>query len=229
MANRNPAQLLLELFRKWKSSTGGTPSAQREIEDAFSPGWNDVLRAFKYISEIERLLEELRGTGANVQVYQRYIPAWTAAAASWPRGWDKQGHSEFNQTLLDHLETLSGRLDETVPTFTEDGLEAVGAFVSDAAALLNEDQSIPKDLRDHLTGVLLHVQRCVSEYDLTGDYAAARAIDELLATLGRVQNASSEPGKWKTLLNGLVYPFASSAAANIATNPALLQLIPGIG
>lgn len=224
----NPARLLLTQFEQWKvGSTSTTSAQQRGIDGPFTDEWGSLRRAFGHIAAIERLLDELAANGAIVTVYRKYLNAWTAAAATYPRGWDAQSKGEMLEVYLEHLSTLADRLDEFVPTLDDGGLESISKLVQDAAQLLSEDPSIPRDLRDHLTGVLLHTKRCVDEYDLLGDYEVARAVDELIATIGRSAHQSSESNRWTEMMNKFGWPFASGAAANILANPAIQQLLPG--
>lgn len=223
----NPARLLHEQFSAWQGPSNTSAADIRGLPDPFTDNWVEIRRAFTHLANIEILLNEMEARRIDVTIYRRYFNAWTAAATTYPRGWLQNGESEMNPVHLEHLHTLAGQLDAHTPQIAPEALGSIDGLVAEAARLLSEDASIPADLRNHLIAILSHTQRCVKEVQLVGEYEVSRAVDELLATLGRVAHASEETSRWSAVVNNFVWPFTAGIAVELTSNPLLQQLMSG--
>ena len=132
---------------------------------------------------------------------------------------------------MDHLETLAETLRYYVPVLEADGLESVRAYAQQVKDALEEDTTIPQQLRIHAHEVIGHLLWCVDTYDLVGDFILAEAVERLAATIVRVAANSSPENRskvWGPVAQNIYWPFVLNLVSAIPAQAlAILALGPG--
>lgn len=105
---------------------------------------------------------------------------------AYPHGWQAAPVEEINRERLEHLQNLAEMLRYYVPVVQNTGLETVKAYAEGVKAALEDDDSIPQQLRIHAHEVIQHLLWCVDHYNVAGDFILAEAVERLAATIVRV-------------------------------------------
>jgi hypothetical protein len=222
----NPAQLLLDQFHAWRNAQATAEKARNMGEQP--EGWTRHRVAVRHIDALDEILTEMEAQGKKVAVYRKQLPAWTAIAFGYPLGWNQANSGKIDATTLHHLETLAGRLEDYLPLADDAGRERTRNLVESVRAAISDDDSVPAELRIHLTQMADQLGWCLDRYEITGDFELKNAIDRLLITIGVTAQRSNNGGIWTKIANEFVSPFIVGTAAQI-TGSAMLMLISGAG
>ena len=233
----NPAQLLLNQLREWQrfppTQPGRRPATVQQVRNPEGDGFLAHRIAVQQLEAIDQLLGEMGDAGADVSVYRRYFPEWVKAVFAYPHGWGVAAASvELNASgILDHLQNLAEAMRLYVPVLQPTGLESIRDYAQQVKDALQEDTSIPQQLRIHAHEVIEHLLWCVDRYNLVGDFILSEALERLAATVVRVASNSDEEhrGTWRTFFTTtFVWPFTVNMIAAIPSQAlALLALGPG--
>ncbi len=216
----NPATLLHQQLSKWNQINQTADQARQPALDQ----WVTQRLMVRHLDAIDEMLRTLEANGRNVGVYRRTFPAWCQAVFVFPQGWSAGNSGGINEQHLGHLETLAERLDGELPVADDDGLERLSGYLVDVRQLLSEDGSLPSDLRDHIAQVVTHVEWCISNYAIAGDFEVRVASERLIAVLAEGRTQSGDKKLWDGLLTRFAWPFASEVAVGIASSAATLAL-----
>ena len=222
----NPATLLLRQFKAWDANGGPESNRNKSAAQMRGEDWPTHRRTIRYIDSIEQILSEMAELGRNVHIYQQYIPEWTAIVFVWSSSWRQQTSGQIDPQAMQHLETLSDRLDDYVPTVEPNGLSELRDYLDIVRETLKDDPTIPAAMRIHIEQVLNHVVYCVDEYATVGDFDLQAAVERLGATIVRAAGASKNPTHWAKAANTFVWPFMVGTMSSIAS-ASLAQLLPG--
>jgi len=218
----NPAELLLAQLRPWNQPNRTAYQTRNPDADK----WATQRLAVRHLDAIDQLLTELSET-RNVAVYQRHFSSWAADVFAYPQGWNAAGSAQVDMAALEHLENLAEFLRSYVPELKPTGEAELRGYVKLVQSTVEEDQSIPADLRIHLREVVSHLLRCLDEYETVGAFELQKALENLAATVLRTAANSGNKSKWKPTMDGFVWPFAVSVMSALPS-AALAQLLPGM-
>lgn len=221
----NPASLLLAQFHAWNKPNKPAAGA-RGTDNPTSDAWVQHRLAVRHLNAIDEILSEMAAQGKNVAVYQAAFVQWTQVVFAFPRGWGEANSGRIDGTTLQHLETLAGRLEDYLPTTTDDGLERTRTLVDQVRNAIISDDSLPQDLKVHLHQMADQLGWCLDHYEITGDFELKNAIDRLFITIGVTAQVSKEGGMWAKFVNTFVYPFITSTSAQL-TGRSILMLTTG--
>lgn len=177
--------------------------------------WLDFRIAVRHLDAIDDLLDQMAGAGRNVSVFRRYFNMWEQIVFAYPRGWQVPGSGATDSTSLDHLENLADRLQDFVPTVKPDGLDQIRDYATKVDEALTEDDSIDPLLKLHARQVVAHLQWCIENYDKVGDFDLQEAIERLASSVLRAAANSTNESRWRTVMDGWVWPFVVNVAAAI--------------
>lgn len=219
----NPAQLLHETLVRWSGDNQHAAQDSRGLSNLDGLAMTEHRIAMKQLSQIEELLASLAAVGRRVEMYQRNLPQWQAMIMAYPWGWTS-AQPPFDKNSLDMLAALVDRLEDFVPSTTEADRTTLTDLVNDVFAVLDEDVSLPADLRRHVWLVANHARACLDEFAKLGDFELQAAIDRLLVAINVVVNEPHTSGKWTTVRERFVYPFIAGSAV-AAAHPIFQQAI----
>lgn len=216
----NPARLLHDLFAGWlQTRQNGYGEAQtRKINDL------DVFtrqhsQAMAWIAEIEAYLNGLEDQGRGAPHYKRHITAWRTWVLNYPYPWNTSNYGsttdDITQDKLDILLGLVDRMDEHVAPISLPQVESLRDTVNEVRALLVDSTDLPADLQRHLHLLVTEASRCLDEYETTSDFALKDALDRLAMACAYAGMATHDDGnrsRWKTFLDKLAWPVATSLA-----------------
>ncbi|MBO0883728.1 MAG: hypothetical protein J2P17_26015 [Mycobacterium sp.] len=124
------------------------------------------------------------------------------------------------------METLASRLDDYLPTADESGRERTRDLANQVQQLIDDDESLPEEMRIHLRQMAEQLTWCLDNYAISGDFELKNAIDRLLITVGQSTQQSTHRDWWTKIVNEFVYPFAVATLAQL-TGGAILSIIGG--
>ncbi|BBZ74386.1 hypothetical protein MPRS_54790 [Mycobacterium paraseoulense] len=181
--------------------------------------------AVRHIGALEEILREMSARGKDVRVWEGAFAIWSQVVFAWPRGWGGQNTGGIDKTSLDHLQTLASWLDDYLPKADAAGLERTGRLVDDVLNAVNDDDSLPADMKIHLRQMCDQLRWCLDGYSQTGDFELKVAIDRLLITVGQsAQHSSTFRDKVTVVVNTFVYPFVVGTLAQV-TGGAILSVL----
>lgn len=222
----NPAQLLFAQLSAWHVIDQRRTTAQVRHVHGSNVGWEQMRMAVRHLDAIEELLTQMSQAGRDVSVYHRHFPSWTTAVFAYPNGWNKMGLCDVNQQMLDHLHTLGDLMEILVPTLSPTGDGELRSFCARLLNTLDDDPTIPDPLKLHLREVVRHLEWCLDQYAVAGDFEVRKAVERLVAAMAQVAGASENPDRWKTVLNTWVWPFAVNMVSAIPAQT-IIQLALG--
>lgn len=217
----NPAELLLELFEKWNQNRAYV-STVRDDDELLS----DHRRALTYIDQITVLLDELESRGKRVRYHRHFLSPWIKTVFNYPRHWNSSAEKAIiDVRQIQQLESLANDLDDVVPRVDAEQLEVFKRYLESVLSALDEDDSLPDDVRKQAKAIVLHVQTVVDQLSVIGEFELQDSLDRLLGILLRVTRSSRKRDQWINLLNNFVWPFVVGNVTGI-TAPVLGQILP---
>ena len=220
----NPAQLLFDLLSSWAPQGGQSATQLRNLDTLEDDVLKAHRRAMGLIGQIEEVLDGLASAGRRVTQYQQQIPKWHRMVLAYPEGWGVQ-QPAYDGTAMALLETLSDVFDGVLPVTTEAQRQGVEELCGRVLKLLAEDDSLPADLKRHLTAVVNHCRACVAEFSVVGDFDLRVAVDRLVVAVTAATRAStSKQSEWAETLKGWAYPFSIALSAAIANDAVQLAI-----
>lgn len=222
----NPASLLLAQLHAWNRSNKPAAGARGTDAPDNDDAWIRHRLAVRHLDAIDQILAEMAAQGKSVTVYESAFKTWTQIVFAYPAGWGQANSGHIDQTALEKLDMLAGRLDDFLPTSDEAGRGRTRKLVEEVQAALKTDESIPADMKIHLRQVAEQLSWCLDHYELTGDFELKDAIDRLLISVGITAQKSRQGSLWTKLVNTFVYPFITSTSAQL-TGHSILMLTTG--
>lgn len=216
----NPASLLHQQLSSWNNH-------QVSAEEARTPDTENWLLhrvAVRHLEAIEHLLHQLESRGRSMDIYRAYYPHWTKAVFSYPSGWTAPASGGINGDALNHLRTLGDWLDDFVPTAQESALDQLREYTKLVRDTMETDDSLPVDLRGHVNEVIRHVEWCLANYSIMGDFELRTAVEHLAAATMQAASASSDKAKWRDVAKEWVWPFVRETAV-VTSSTLFLQLM----
>jgi hypothetical protein len=206
----NPAQLLHARFLAWRGAQNVAASTARGLN---GQNWQEHTLAVRHLGEIDELLRLLESQGRNMRVAREALPGWYQVVFAYPGGWSGQGSATIAPQSIDTLEMLAERLEDVVPALEDDGIDRINEYIDSVVKVLTADTSLPVDLRIHVNDVIAHVRWCIENYETVGDFSLQDALERLAGAVVRGAANSSDKGRWKTVVNNIVWPFAVNMMA----------------
>lgn len=196
--------------------------------------WADHRRAVHHMEQLGELLNQLEAAGRDVGIYRRYYVQWWDVVFAWESsGWKATGSGRIDDTLLEPLQLLADMLRVYKPGIKPGGLEALRKYAGKVQEIVNEDDSVPPDMRIHVREVVSHVLRCIDEYEKEGDFSLQDAVERLVATVVRAAANSSEENRrmWGPAMSNIVWPWIVGFTASLPSSAlsAVLALTAGGG
>lgn len=230
----NPAALLLETFRLWNDPKKPAHESRSGAKDELWPSdmWLRHRLAVRHLDAIAETLAELKSLDEEFFRFSGHswdgqLNQWTAIVFAYPRGWKANGSGAIATTALAALERLALRFRDLEPEVRPDGLEGAMAFARSVMQTLDEDASIPVELRVHVANMVDHVQWCIRNYRIAGYFEVSRACERLLISVNIASHKSGAKHTWKSLVETWVSPFVTGTVAGIAASEMLSMLPPG--
>ena len=204
----NPAELLYEHLTAFRGSTNYPNTRTHRL-------------AVSHLDAIEEMLNRMdEAKVKSVPTWRRYFDQWVELTLHTPHVWQTNSNLRHKDDYaLEQLAGLADRMDDFMPTLRPDGIETVVAYAQGITALLDDDDSISRDLRLHLRQVIAHVEQCAAEFAIVGEFNLQQAVERLLAVVALVTTTSSKRSKWAERLGQFFWPFTAGAAANVAATP----------
>lgn len=213
----NPAQLLHAFL-----------SGQRKVESYPDPQQQRI--AVSHLDAIEELLARMDAAEMRTALYRRHFDRWVELTLRIPQAWQPAAKRHIDDRALENLDHLADRLGDLVQKIEPGGLDTVRDYVSSVRELLDSDHSVQDfSLRQHLLQVIAHVNWCLDNFKAVGEFNLQEAIERLAAAMIRVTAHSKQKDRWRDVLNNVVWPFATNAAASIAVAPATLAITTAFG
>lgn len=200
----NPAFLLHRQFLVWNKPELPASQARNPEQDQ----WQTHRLMVRHLEAIDQLLNKLAERGMNVTVYRRTFPSWCAAVYAFPNGWGNPRSGALDLTALNHLETLAAWLDSEVPAVADGALDQLSEYVASIRKLLVEDGSLPPEFKGHLGQIIAHLEWCILNYSIAGDFEVRVAVERLMAGVAQAAAQSTMKDKWSTMMTTFVWPFA---------------------
>ncbi len=220
----NPAQLLFDLLSNWRPQSGRSATQLRGLDTLEDDALKAHRRAMGLIGQIEEVLDGLASAGRRVTQYQQQIPKWHRMVLAYPEGWGVQ-QPAYDGTAMALLETLSDVFDGVLPVTTEAQRQGVEELCGRVLKLLAEDDSLPADLKRHLTAVVNHCRACVAEFSVVGDFDLRVAVDRLVVAVNAAMRASSsKQSEWAEMFKGWAYPFSIALSAAMGNDAVQLAI-----
>lgn len=214
----NPAELLFNLFTDWNNPHSTTENARADNELV------QHRRAVAYLEAIDQLLNILESQGIRTSVYRRQFPTWLQIVFNYPKNWQGNNTGGISQYTLDPLETLIGYLDDVVPTANPELVEKLQDYLESIWQALSSDDSLPDNVRLEAAAVIKHVQNCIDDLAVIGDFDFRQAVDRLISVLIQIHKASEQKDKWRNIVNNFVWPFVMGNVTAI-TSSQFLQIL----
>lgn len=215
----NPAELLHTLFVSWSSKPSSTVADARN-----DPQLKEHRRAVGYLDSVDKLLDRMDADGKRTTIYRKHFPTWVKTVFNYPHQWSQGSKATINQTAIDHLETLIDYADGYSPKIDVNKLPIFDLYLEAVSCAINDDDSLPDDVKHVALRVVQNVQSMLDEIDSVDSVDFERAILELLSALVLTVMRSRKQGRWEGWTAGFVWPFAyDSTKAGAKTLWELLQ------
>lgn len=212
----NPARRLHDTFSMWRDAyTNQQTSAGITRALDTSEGMEQQVWAMEDLSALVRGLDDLERRGVPVRVYRRYVKSWTQMVIAYPQGWTngQSGDQAFPSSSLDQLDTLADWFEDRRPSMTRAGEEKLGTSLSDAQALLDEDDTLSDMLRLYIGDLLREIRAALDSETLGGRFDfedAARRLWVALFAASAQSTHSDARSKWSNLAQNFFWPAAAS-------------------
>lgn len=211
----NPADALHRILSKWIHEEPKAIYIQRGMhEHGDDHHLRDHRTAIKLINEIEMLLAGTERREAAKQADDHALAELTKFVFAYPHSWLQQPLGDYKSLIsereLDYLLSIEGRINELSEKFTMEDQQKISEMLVELTSALASDQSLPRELKLHMRRLIVEVQTCIDEYEITGDFFLQSALDRLFVAVAKVENQSKEPGKWGGFRDKFVYPALSS-------------------
>ncbi|MFW6186993.1 MAG: hypothetical protein ACOC84_03210 [Actinomycetota bacterium] len=225
----NPAAHLHDTLTSWLGPQNHSEAQRRNATDAAGQErlFRAVHAALDDLREIEGLLAALEGEGRKTKPFRKHLPRWYAWVLAFPEGWDGGGGLSFRDyETLEMLESLASLLEGEVTNLPLSTIEEIRGLVDDARDLLAQDDSLPRDLRRYLYGVLSHAWEVTNDHALFGDFAVRASSERLIVALNAAtRSASNEAPRWSALWKRAADAFADHMGIKVAE----LAIEAGVG
>lgn len=216
----NPAEALHAILSGWLNEDKTAIYMHRGI----GGGGEDTTmkmhrRAMILIHEIEQILNGMQPTPARAQSNERNIAKWTKWVMAYPHDWLQQPRTDYANLndidALDALDMIAQLLESHVPTIGIEQRESYSESIIQILQALSEDDSLPKDLKQHVYMLVSNARRCIEEYDLVGDFALQAAMERLASAVATAAHQSNKPAAWQAFKDKFFWPVAGSLVVGV--------------
>lgn len=175
------------------------------------------------VFEVEQHVRLWADSAANVAPFVDALPVWRSEVyhyidADNGRFGNYAASGNLSKGDIGVLSWAAERISVTAPESTPESREAVADLVKAARRLLIEDTTLPQKMRLHVTRLLRHVEEALDNFDITGDFILADAVERLIGAIQLVEVTSEAPSKWtdfkSQFLPGVAAQIASSGAVD---------------
>ncbi|MFC3850104.1 hypothetical protein ACFORJ_07985 [Corynebacterium hansenii] len=229
----NPAELLHAQLTAWNHDNSKTTAVGREL--AKDPQWRSHRTAVELLGAIETLLDEYATTGElDVSEWKKEFPNWCRAVFAYPNGWNT-ANSSIDPQSLRMLAMLGTMLRMTQPKITSEGVEQMNARLDEVRQTQRDRaEHVPHDLNRHLTYVIAHLQLCLDDFALRGEFDLQKALIELRSIIVLLTEADPEGETFWAKFKGwfgdvFVGGVAGAASKQIGIAAVNAALPPGMG
>ncbi|AEG81712.1 hypothetical protein [Corynebacterium ulcerans] len=206
----NPAELLLRQFLDWSP-----PNKDREDSRALRTdphAWEKHLRAARLLTDIKEMLTYTAEQGYDVSVYEGAYQSWVKMLWNYPGHWQASGHG-FGSTEMNYLRTASSLFSAVLPEFAEEKQPEFKNFLMVLTRRIEALDGKHKHLKAHALRVVRHVQGCLDELDIYGEFRVFSAIEDLQRLLDVLaEEAGDSTGFFHKAKNGMWAFFKKNTA-----------------
>lgn len=190
----NPAWQLHQIFSDWMKKAG-VPGAARQIQNR--AGIDRHVEAMECLVAIQRHLDEMDAAGLPTQRHRRAFPRWVYAVLSYPVGWQNgtNAHVIKQQPDLDGLEDLAEKLGQQL--LTRDTRAQLAGSLDEVDELLAEATELPPGLSEYARRLMLHVRRCIEDYEKFGRFQLHAAVEQLWITLRAAETEANDEHRFR--------------------------------
>lgn len=224
----NPAALLHNLLAQYRAPAADVGVARRWHihEDAPTHVISDddrvsLLDAARWLIRIDQLITDLDETGGTGAIFRKYYPIWVNSVFAIGRDWT--GNITASPTdvcpdsAMDMLASFAALIDQTNRGLTSDAHVFLTELVTEIKLLIDEDDTLSTQLRDHLHRVVDHLDACLANPGAFDPRDFAIAVDDVITAVkaAAAETKSSEhTSRWESIRDKFIWPTASAFVAS---------------
>ena len=196
----NAADLLVDFFQ-----------AERRSRFDFAPLWAAVMEIESNLSawgELQQDVSHFRGAMDRAKKELR-------SSLTSDFGFMNPDVTQISQGDIGVLGWISEKLNNTARSFDDASREKVREAVGEVARTVLEDTSLPEELRLHIARLIRHVESCLDDWEIKGDFLLADALDRLTAAVHLAEAKSDDPAKWNDLWQKWIRPVSVGLIAGV--------------
>ncbi|MET3349604.1 UNVERIFIED_ORG: hypothetical protein ABID57_001276 [Arthrobacter sp. UYEF1] len=216
----NPASEILTIFKHWQDAASGS-SPTHVVR-----GWNggdfhaEHLHVIKSLAEISRVVDQLEAGGRKVGAHRRGIDLITTALLNAPYNWADNGGNNGTMTphMFDVLEMLESELDHQGPKLSSGSIDSAKALLDDVLAALDDDGTLPNEVRAHISGVIAVVRGYLDNPGSGTEADLGESLRQLWIALYAAAGATKDAGartKFTGFAEKIYYPTVSGFIASL--------------
>lgn len=174
----NPANRIADLLNNWRNSADDQPYSDRLL-----------LEGGKLLGEIESFIETSISSGKDLFYMREAIPVWAntirKVALNDPNPGDLQN-------MLFALRALALAMDNDRPPMNRDDAQELSNLADELESIIQDDKSLPVQLRRYCFEVLFAVRRDLEEWSQVHTFDLQISIDRLIAATNYVAAAYAD-------------------------------------
>ncbi|ALE91835.1 hypothetical protein AOC05_05025 [Arthrobacter alpinus] len=218
----NPAAALHAILSGWLQPPKTSIYEHRTLHgDAAAANVRIHRQAMVLISEIEQVVGGMDLTPAREESYARGITKWTKWVLAFPHNWlaaQNEGYETVKDSdALDMLDLLAQHLDFMMPQVTEIERASYLETIELLLAAITADDTLPREMKQHLYMLIAHARQCIEEHELMGDFALKSAVERLAAAAAQAAEKTQNPKAWEVFKNRFVWPVTTNILGAVPT------------
>ena len=227
----NPAELLHKQLLQWQ--TNATASTARLGKDDSGENRKQLAHKLRIASmhllAIRDFLDRYEETGRDATMWRKALDRWTLGLFLFPHGWSHTQATSFDNSDLHLLQSLGDLMQMTVPELDKKAVDEIPEFLKQIRDTATEG-NLDLNLKRHLFNVLSHIEWCLENYTLVGDFELEKAWMQLAATVNLAETNAPEEQKsrWASIKENWLNPFVvgslSGLGGNLLTQSAALMI-----
>lgn len=178
-------------------------------------------QAMVLISEIEQVVAGMDLSPARRDTYARGIMKWTKWVLAYPHNWQGPqiaGYETINdQDALDMLDLLAQHMEFMMPAVTEVERASYAETIDLLVKAITADQTLPREMKQHLYMLIAHARQCIEEHELLGDFALKSAVERLAAAAAQAAEKTNNPKAWQAFRSKFVWPVTTNILGAVPT------------
>lgn len=217
----NPAQALHRQLSAWNTQTAASNARLNGVSDPENRSRlaHELRIACMHIEAIREFLIRYEETGQDATMWRDALDRWTLGIFLFPHGWENPQSASLQESDLLLLQSLGDVMQVYVPVLAPGSFEKIRGFVQRIRLLADESQ-LDANLKRHLLNVLTHIDWCLDNFELVGEFELEKAWVQLAATVHLVEECAGEAdkSKWLGVVKDWLHPFTVGSLAGMAGN-----------